>query len=100
MAHLFFKKNVAHLWATVDFGEMVHKEGWLLKNKNMYPSCKIFEGVCSCKDNFNSKTECNATIHWDEHNYLMHDSGPQKSLKKQFGLKFYYVNNCEKIVLK
>ena len=54
---------------------MVYKEDWLLKSKNVYPSCKIFEGVCSCKDNFNGETECNAATSGMNiiYEYLMHD---------------------------
>ena len=38
-----------------------------LKKKNPYPSCKIYEGVCSCKENYIGETKRNVITRWNEH---------------------------------
>ena len=37
-----------------------------LKKKGPYPSCKIYEGVCFCKENYIGETKQNVTT-WNEH---------------------------------
>ena len=39
-----------------------------LKEKNPYPSCNVYEGVCFSKENYIGKTKQNVGItHWNEH---------------------------------
>ena len=51
-----------------------------LKEKNPYPSCKIYEGVCSCKENSIGKTKRNVITRWNEHENPNKDSEPAKHL--------------------
>ena len=39
----------------------------LLKEKNPCSSCKIYEGVCSCKENYIGETKRNVFTRWNEH---------------------------------
>ena len=41
------------------------KQLFPLKEKNPYPSCKICEGVCSCKENYRwDERQCNYLLEW------------------------------------
>ena len=51
-----------------------------LKEKNPYPSCKIYEGVCSCKENCIDETKRNVITRWNEHENPKKDSEPAKHL--------------------
>ena len=51
-----------------------------LKEKNPYPSCKIYEGVCSCKENYVGETKRNVITRWNEHENPNKDSEPAKHL--------------------
>ena len=43
------------------------KQLFPLKEKNPYHSCKIYEGVCSCKENYIGETKRNVITCWNEH---------------------------------
>ena len=45
-----------------------------LKEKNPYPSFKIYEGVCSCKKNYIRETKRNVITRWNEHENPNKDS--------------------------
>ena len=51
-----------------------------LKEKNPYPSCKIYEGVCSCKENYIGKIERNLITRWNQHENRNKGSEPAKNL--------------------
>ena len=51
-----------------------------LKKKNPYPSCKIFEGVCSCKENYIGETKRNVMTRWNDHENQIKDSELAKHL--------------------
>ena len=51
-----------------------------LKKKNPYPSCKIFEGVCSCKENYIGETKRNVMTRWNDHENQIKDSELAKDL--------------------
>ena len=46
------------------------KVKWLvtLKDRNLRPSCKIYEGVCSCGETCIGETIGNVEERWSEHN--------------------------------
>ena len=50
-----------------------------LKKKNRYP-CKVYEGVCSCKENYIGESKRNSITHWNEHENSNKDSEPAKDL--------------------
>ena len=54
-----------------------------LKEKNPYPSCKIYEGVCSFKQNYIDETKRNVITRWSEHENPNKDSAPAKHLFQQ-----------------
>ena len=57
--------------------------GFPLKEKNPYPSCKIYEGVWSCKENYIGESKRNVVTRWSEHENLNKDSEPTKNLFQQ-----------------
>ena len=61
-----------------------------LKHKNIYQSCKICYGLCSCKENYIGKPKRNMAIKWGEHNKPTHDSWSKKHLKKSIQNRYYW----------
>ncbi len=61
-----------------------------LKEKNPYPACKIYEGVCSCKENYIGETKRNVKTRWNEHENPTKDSEPAKHLNQFPNHKFYW----------
>ena len=53
------------------------------KDKNPHPSCKIYEGVCSCSINYIGETKRNVETRWKEHNNPSKNSEPAKHLLVQ-----------------
>ena len=51
-----------------------------LKSKNPHPSCKIYQGDCSCGETYIGKTARNVEVRWKEHN-IMGNSEPSKHLQ-------------------
>ena len=51
-----------------------------LKSKNLYPSCKIYLGTCSCGNSYIGETKRNTIIRWSEHNDPKGKSKPSKHL--------------------
>ena len=46
--------------------------------KNPYPACKIYEGVCSCKENYIGEIKQNVITRWNEYENPNKDSEPVK----------------------
>ena len=74
-----------------------------LKEKNPYPSCKIYEGVCSCKENYIGETKRNVITRWNEHENPNKDSEPAKHLFQNPDYFFQWkvlmsapANNCKR----
>ena len=51
-----------------------------LKSKNPHPSCKIYEGICSCGSSYIGETKRNTEVRWNEHNDPKGESEPAKHL--------------------
>ena len=51
-----------------------------LKSRNPYPSCKIYEGTCSCGSLYVGETKRNVAVRWAEHNDPRGSSEPSKHL--------------------
>lgn len=47
-----------------------------LKDKNVYPTCKIYHRLCSCKQNYIGELKRNLATRQGEHNYPTCDSEP------------------------
>ena len=37
----------------------------------MYPSCKIYQGECICKDDYIDETKCNVRTRWVKHHNII-----------------------------
>ena len=48
-----------------------------MKEKSQYRSCKIYEEVCSCKENYIGETKPNVITRWNEHENSNKDSEPE-----------------------
>ena len=51
-----------------------------LKSKNPYPSCKIYQGTCSCGSSYIGETKRNTATRWSEHSDPRGKSEPSKHL--------------------
>ena len=58
------------------------KQLFRTKDKNPHPACKIYEGVCSCAENYVGETKRNVETRWREHENLNKDSEPAKHLRE------------------
>ena len=47
-----------------------------LKDKNKWPSCTIYEGVCSCGETYIGETDRNCNVRWSEHDIPCEKSEP------------------------
>ena len=59
-----------------------------LKEKNPYPSSKIYEGICTCNETYIGETKRNVATRWNEHTNPSKDSGPAKHLNNYPDHKF------------
>ena len=81
----YFTKNdfdIAISWETMKIQTQFY-----LKNK-LYPVCKIYNGVCKCRENYISKTKRNTIIHWSEHDNATKDSEPARHSNKHANYVF------------
>ena len=61
---------------------------FLLKDKVKHYSCVIYQGDCSCDQNYIGETGQNAEIRWNEHGDKNSKSEPAKHLKENPTHKF------------
>ena len=57
------------------------KQLFSTKDKDPHPSCKIYEGICSCSISYVGETKRNVAIRWKEHENPNKDSEPAKHLR-------------------
>ena len=69
------KNNFRIVWKTKKV-----KQLFPLKEKNPYPSSKIYDEVCSFKENYIRVTKQNVITRWNEHENPNKDSEPAKHL--------------------
>ena len=54
-----------------------------IKDKNLYPACKIYYGECEhCGDNYIGETVRNTVTRWSEHNNPDHKSELAEHIKR------------------
>ena len=58
------------------------KSLFLLKDRNLHPSCKIYKGICSCGATYISKAIRNVEERWSEHNSAKNKSDPAQHNEK------------------
>ena len=51
-----------------------------LKSRNPHPSCKLYEGTCTCGGLYIGETKRNVEVRWQEHNDPRGSSEPAKHL--------------------
>ena len=49
-------------------------------NKNLHPTCKIYEGICSCESTYVGETKRNLEVRYSEHNHPSGKYEPSKQL--------------------
>ena len=65
-----------------------------LKDKSIHPSCKIYESLCICGNNYIGETERNVEIRWKEHNNPNGNSEPSKHIKENINHFFDWKVIC------
>ena len=77
--HHFTKNNfdIAISWETRKIQTLFH-----LKEKKLYPACKIYYGVCECGEDYIGETKRNTITRWSEHDNATKDSEPSRHLSK------------------
>ena len=53
-----------------------------LKDKNIFPTYKIYHGLCSCKKKYIGESKHNSATRWGEHNNCTRDSEPPRHWNK------------------
>ena len=53
-----------------------------MKDKNLYPSCKIYYGLCLRVEDYVGETKRNVSVRCDEHNKLSNKSKPAAHLEE------------------
>ena len=59
-----------------------------LKDKNLYPSCKVYYGLCSYGEDYVGETKRNVSVSYDEHNKLSKKLKPVEHLEQKIGDHF------------
>ena len=65
-----------------------------LKDKNLYPSCVVYRGTCSCGDNYIGETELNTENRWLQHKKPNHNSNPARHIKQHRSHQFAWKVIC------
>ena len=61
-----------------------------VKDPNPYPSCVIYEGICSCGADYVGETVRNALTRWSEHNNPIKDFEPAKHILNNLNHTFQW----------
>ena len=59
-----------------------------LKSKNPHLACVIYEGICTCKENYIDETKRNVEIRWEEHSVINKIFEPSRHLKSNLTHEF------------
>ena len=52
-----------------------------LKSQNPHPSCVMYQGICTCKENYIGETKRNVEIRWEKHSEVNKIYVPSRHLK-------------------
>ena len=81
--HTNFAYKFVIIWQTRNI-----KSLFGLKDKVEHVSNIIYQGICTCKEDYIGESDRNAQIRWNEHNKPTHNSLPAKHLKDNPDHKF------------
>ena len=81
--------NIAISWETRKIQTVFH-----LKDKKLYPACKIYYGVCNCGEAYIGETSRNTITRWSEHDNSIKDSEPATHLSKHINHVFTWNVLC------
>ena len=87
-----FTKNyfeIAISWETRKIQTLFH-----LKDKKLYPACKIYYGVCESGKDYIGETKRNTITRWSEHDNATKDSKPSRHLSKNINHVFTWKILC------
>ena len=89
--HQFTKNDfdIAISWETRKIQTLFH-----LKDKKLYPACKIYYGVCECGEDYIGKTNRNTITRWSEHDNPTKDCEPARHLSKHIKHVFNWKILC------
>ena len=89
--HHFTKNNfdIAISWETRKIQTLFH-----LKDKTLYPACKIYYGICECGKDYIGKTNRNTITRWSEHHNPTKDCEPVRHLKEHINHVFTWKILC------
>ena len=59
-----------------------------MKDKALYPACKIEYGVCECGEDYIGETKRNTITRWSEHDNAIKDPEPARHLNKHINHVF------------
>ena len=65
-----------------------------LKDKKLYPGCKIYYGVRECGEDYIGETKRNTITRWSEHDNATKDSEPARHLNKHINHVFTWKILC------
>ena len=65
-----------------------------IKDKNLYPACKIYYGECVCGENYIGETVRNTVIRWSEHSNPTHKSEPAEHINSNIEHTFAWKVLC------
>ena len=92
MFHEFINTNfrIAISWKTRKISSL-----FSLKDKNLYPSCKIYYGKCKqCGEDYVGETKRNCITRWREHDNPTHKSEPARHMNKHVEHEFEWSILC------
>ena len=89
------RRKIVGFGSSKKFGTRKVKTLFRIKDINPHPSCKIYEGVCSCNETYIGETKRNVEVRWCEHNNPKHQSEPAKHIKDNIEHQFIWKILCD-----
>ena len=59
-----------------------------MKDKKLYPACKMYYGVCKCGEDYIGETKRNTILRWSEHDNVTEHSESERHLNKHINHVF------------
>ena len=82
--------TIANIWKTRKISSL-----FSLKDKNLYPSCKIYYEKCKqCGEDYAGETKRICITRWREHDNLTHKSEPARHINNHVEHEFEWTTLC------